>query len=216
MRRRVRTSLGTWTAELLAVAWPFLALAIALAVSMARADDRIGDQLALARVCASEGGLEATAEECAAIAAVLRSRRCAGCSLERAARLYSDRVFDLERHDRRAWVAFLRADGRQPRRWPGAIEVRSDDGSTAMVQHARWASFRDRWLALYELAGDVVRGELVHACAEVPRHWGGRLDRARAERMGLVRIDCGETRNDFYALPTVEQRAPDATSAARE
>ncbi len=185
------------------MAWPLLAIALALGIcaALARAEDRIGDHLALARVCASEAGLDGTGAECAAIAAVLRSR-CPRCSIESAARLYSDRVFDVDRQDRRAWVAFLRADGAQPRRWPGALTMQGPDGSTATIEHARWSAFRSRWLALYEVAGDVLRGDVAHACAEAPRHWGGRVDRARAERMGLRRIDCGETRNDFYALPT--------------
>jgi hypothetical protein len=162
----------------------------------AQSTERIGDHLALSRVCASEIGLNGTAEECAAILAVLRSR-CEGCSVERIARQYSDRVFDLDRQDPRAWVAFLRADGEQPRRWPSSIVVRGET-----VEYARWSSFRARWLALYEAAGRVLAGEVEHGCIGTLRHWGGRLDRARADRMGLVRLECPEAfRNDFYALP---------------
>lgn len=153
-----------------------------VAVSQAR----ITDQLALARVAASEAGLLATDDEIAAIAAVLRES-CSECSLLTSARNYSGRVFDPTRNDPRAWVAFLSPDGREPAHWPEGVS---------------WSVHRERWLAVYEAAGRVVRGDLVHRCPESPRHWGGAMDRERAARMRLVQIDCGDTRNDFYVLPS--------------
>ena len=171
----------------------------------AQSIERVGDHLALSRVCASEIGLNGTAEECAAILAVLRSRTCDGCSIEGIARRYSDRVFDLDRNDPRAWVAFLRADGRQPRRWPSSVLVRGN-----VVEHAPWSAFRERWLTLHATAGRVLRGEVDHGLPIAPRHWGGRADRARARRMGLIRIEAPETwRNDFYDLPPAEDEFVD-------
>lgn len=170
---------------------PLVGLLAALVIALAApaAAQRVDDQLALARVAVSEAGLLATDDEVAAIGAVLRSR-CERCRIATVARQYSSRVFDLERRDSRAWVAFLDPSGRRPAHWP---EV------------ASWSRFRARWLAVYETAGRVVRGDLEHRCTETPRHWGGPMDAARAARMGLVRIDCGDTRNDFYRLPRREE-----------
>lgn len=160
-------------------------LAAWLLVSSVFAQRRNLDVISLARVCASEAGLTATEDECAAIAAVLRSR-CAECRLETSARQYSSGVFNTARTDARAWIAHLREDAREPHRWPS---------------NASWQSARDRWLRLLGIAERIVRGDLEHRCELPPRHWGGSVDRARAARMRLVRVDCGETRNDFYVLP---------------
>lgn len=154
---------------------------------------RIDDQLALARVAASEAGLLATEDEIAAIGAVLRAR-CDECSITTVARQYSTRVFDLTRRDSRAWVAFLRADGREPAHWPRA---------------ASWSAYRERWLRIYEAAGRVVRGELEHRCTSPVHHWGapqaGSIDMRRALRAGWVRVDCGATRNAFWRVPAREE-----------
>lgn len=171
-----------------------VALLVLLASSPVRGQERLDDQLALARVCASELGLHsgATAEthvECAAIARVLRGR---ASSIRSGALRYSRRVFDLSRTGPRAWLVHLRPDGREPRHWPDR-------------RVANWSYYRHRWLALYEAAGRIVRGDLVDACVEAPDHWGGAMDRARAERLGLIRIDCGPTRNDFYIVPGVRR-----------
>lgn len=56
-----------------------------------------------------------------------------------------------------------------------------------------------RWSALLAVADAVVAGTITHRCAEPGvAHWGGRMDRARARRQGFIRVDCGDTRNDFY------------------
>lgn len=182
--------------------WAGVAIGILIAACAARAlsqesapPPRIGDQLALARVCASEVGIrivnEASIRECAAIAAVLRGR---SSGIESGARRYSGRVFDLERRDRRAYVAFLRPDGREPAHWPAY--------GTRGRRHAPWGAFRDRWLALYHAAGEIVQGRLEHACSSVPDHWGARygVDLERARRAGWTEADCGETRNAFWLV----------------
>jgi hypothetical protein len=177
--------------------WIIVTLLLFAAPSLAQ--DRASDQLALARVAASECGLTGcTEQEVAAIGAVLRAR-CSSCRLATSARLYSSRVFDQNRTDDRAWIAFLSPTGHEPERWPSTIRVRGE-----RVPHAPWAIYRERWLAIYEWAGRVVRGELAHACEQPPVHWGGPMDDARAARLGLVRVDCGETRNRFYVLPARE------------
>jgi hypothetical protein len=45
-------------------------------------------------------------------------------------------------------------------------------------------------------------------CDSEVHDWGGAMDRLRAERIGLIPIDCGETRNDFYARPSLVQDEP--------
>jgi hypothetical protein len=173
--------------------------------SQARAQraERITDQLALARVCASEAGLSGTPEECAAIHDVLaRKARRWDARLPWAAQAYSSRVFDRDRRDGRAWIAYLRPDGREPSNWPDVVTVRRR-GETVSVRHAPWGAFRDRWLTLYEAAGRIVRGEIPSPCAGPVDHWGMRhgIDFERAQRAGWTEVDCGQTRNAFWAIP---------------
>lgn len=134
------------------------ALLLGFFASPARAQERIDDQIALARVCVSEVGFDATVTECAAIAAVLRSR---ASSIASGAQRYSGRVFDRNRTDPRAYIADLDPSGREPARWPG-------------LPHAPWHLYRDAWLDLYRLAGEIARGALGHVCVAPPDHWGMR------------------------------------------
>lgn len=167
-----------------------MTVAIALAIALpprAYAQVRVGDQLALARVCASEIGLHAAGTdvhtaECAAIARVLAGR---SSTIASAAARYSGRVFDRDRAGGRAWVVFLDAEGREPAHWPRSV---------------RWSHFRARWLALYAAAGRIVRGELADTCVEDVDHWGMRsgVDLERAQRFGWTEVDCGATRNAFW------------------
>lgn len=164
-----------------------LVVLLSLACPVAAQSRRIPDALALARVCASEGGLLVAEHECAAIAAVLRSR-CPECSLATSARAYSGRVFDLTRDDPRAWVAHLREDGREPARWSVL---------------ASWSAHRANWLRILEAAERIVRGELTASCE--PHHWGASygIDLERALRAGWLRVDCGEgVRNLFWRRPS--------------
>lgn len=141
--------------------------------------------LVLAIICAGEAGLHPS-PDCPAIYQVLtdRSERL-GVPWERAARWYSSGYFNRRRTDPRAWLPWLRADGRRPRHWP---------------ERASWARQRAGWMALLEQAGRIVRGEEVAPCAA--EHWGDHFhDRERAERAGWRRLDCGDTRNMFWSVP---------------
>jgi hypothetical protein len=163
--------------------------------------EHLTEQLALGRIGASEIGLTGTPAELAAIHEVLSNQAARhGWTLLGTMRRYSSMVFDQSRHDGRAWVAFLRADGRAPQGWPTQVQVRRH-GELVTVPHAPWGTYRERWLTLYETAGRVLRGEVTSPCVEPVLHWGGDMDRARAEAHGLLEIECGETRNHFYALP---------------
>lgn len=189
-------------------------------------DDR---QLALARICASEEGLSAPTDGCAAIDAVISngaSRR--QVSWMRQARQGSRQSFNKRRGDPRRWIAFLTADGSEPEGWPTYAwrRVVDDDGREMLqrVLHAPWSmpdrrdDFRRRWLRIYERAGRIVRGEERHQCTlngrrEEPVYWGcptdsrGQCrDHERAERAGWVRLECGSTvRNWFYCDPRMSR-----------
>ncbi len=178
----------------------------------------IDDQLALARVCASEAGLDASAAECAAIHQVLdRRARRLHTSLTDAARAYSTRVFDPARRDARAWLAHLRPDGTEPARWPTMI-VALREGVHRVLPHAPWEVFRVRWLRLYADAGRVVRGQQPCPCEFPVDHWGMRsgIDLERAQRAGWVEVSCGPTRNAFWRIPPRSvRRAEEAAAAER-
>jgi hypothetical protein len=160
-----------------------LALAVLLCPSPAQAQDHV----TLAQIAWSECGAACAPEEMAAIATVLRRRAERWhCTFDEAARTYSQGVFDREREDGRAWLAFLTDSDREPERWPAA-------------PHAPWRAFVGRWRALRDSAARVLRGEVHHGCEVDPREWGGRMDYARAFANGLVLIRCPAThRNGFF------------------
>lgn len=171
--------------------------------AVAQHRERIDDQLALARVCASEIGFSGAFDECAAIHDVLTRRASRwDTTVAWAARAYSNRVFDRERRDRRAWIAHLRPDGRRPDGWPEMTTVRRG-GASRVVRHAPWGAYRDRWLELYEAAGRIVRGEIRSPCRGAVDHWGMRhgVDMERARRAGWTEVECGGTRNAFWRVP---------------
>lgn len=180
-----------------------LALVAVFFVTNAQAQPRIDRQLALARICASEAGLPRRSDDgweiaadCAAIHAVLEAgAERTGLSYLAYARSYSTRVFDAERDDSRAWIAHLSPTGAEPRGWPQGHVLTSRG---RMVAAPRWSHYRGAWLALYEHAGRILEGEVTHECDGAISDWGGSMDRERAQRLGMTRIECGDTRNDFY------------------
>jgi hypothetical protein len=153
--------------------------------------ERVSDQLALARICASEQGLRTDLEDCPAIYLVLeRLAERRGWTFGSAARAYSRRVFDRSRSDARAWLAFLGPSGREPARWPAA-------------PHMPWVAAQGRWRELYTRAGEILRGEVTATCDVPPDHWGCPapcVDHERATRAGWGPVDCGRTRNEFWSV----------------
>jgi hypothetical protein len=106
----------------------------------------------------------------------------------------------------RPWLRELRPDGREPTQWPTEAWVRRG-GAVTRQPHAPWSVYRQRWLDTYERAGEVVALTLDTwhewgVCQEPPEDWGGEVDDARAERIGLVRLECDGTRNRFYLRPS--------------
>jgi hypothetical protein len=185
---------------------------VVVAVPPARAQrlEHVSDELALARICVSEIGFDVgrgddldARRECAAIASVLRARdEVIDGDLGAAMRAYSSRVFDPTRRDPRAWIAHLRLDGREPAHWPTVVIERAPeaDGASRVRPHPPWAAYRALWSGALDTARAVLAGEIDHACAAAPAHWGARygVDLERARRAGWTEIDCGETGNAFY------------------
>lgn len=177
-------------------------VAFALCVTTAKAQQRMTPQLALARICASEAGLPRRSDDgwiipadCAAIHAVIEAgAERTGLSYVAYARSYSTRVFDANRSDARSWIAHLSPRGDLPQGWPQGTVMTSN----GEVPAPQWSHYRQAWLELYEHAGLVLTGELTHECDGAVSDWGGAMDRERARRLGMVRVECGDTRNDFY------------------
>lgn len=146
------------------------------------------EQLALARVCVSETGWDAT-PECAAIHEVLADRaRVIGVSYMAALCSYSSKTCDRGRSDRRRWIAWLSPSLERPRGFPS---------------HLRWASYRERWREMLRHAGAVLRGEVSSTCEEPPHYWGmpSGIDLRRAMLAGWRRIECPGARNAFWRVP---------------
>lgn len=186
---------------------------LALACPAPADAQHVPDYLMLARICVHEAGWEAEAD-CAAIHEVLMAgAEREDLSYRTYAYNYAGRA--LRGETSRAWVANLRADGREPEGWPETTIVREGD-LVSVAAHAPWSMYRERWLRTIELARRVLSGEVRAQCAEPVHDWGGRVDRGRARRLGLVEVDCGETRNDFYARPALRVDAPVAEVPAAD
>lgn len=188
-------------------------------------------EVALARLCISEANWEcfSTGDGLGIHEVISRGAAMQNVRYETYARAYAGRLFGARPHDvaRLRWVGQLQADCAEPEAWPETITHRNRDGSVEVRPHAPWRSFRQRCLAVFERARQVV-AEMTYddidewAICERPVHdWGGWMDRARAERIGLVEVDCDtftsttdengevqsvrtETANDFYCRPSLD------------
>jgi len=188
------------------------AVALVASVAPAVADGpRISDQLALARICASEAGLPERRPEggwrffddCPAIyAAIDFGARQTDMRWQSFARAYSRRVMNQTITGPRAWVAHLEASGAEPSGWPTVVTRMRRDGTASVEPHPPWRAYREAWRALYEHAGEVLAGRVTAPCEGPVSDWGGTMDRERAERIGLIDVECGTTVNDFYIRPS--------------
>lgn len=170
----------------------------------ARADEDISREgLLLARICAHEAGWDAhETGDCAAIHEVLwRGAMRHNLSYRAYAYAYSGRA--LRGETSRAYFAELDADGSEPPSWPRYVTRRREDGAVSVLPGPSWSSYRYRWLDLLAYAEAIVHDgpDASSPCAEPVHDWGGVVDMERAERIGLVVVDCGETRNLFYRRP---------------
>lgn len=190
------------------------AISLATCAPVSSAQTRITDQLALARICASEAGLPERRQEggwrftddCAAIyRAISFGAEHTGMRWQGFARAYSGRVFDQTLTTPRAWVAHLAPDGSEPRNWPTQRFVAQRDGTSRVLPHAPWSAYREAWLALYQHAGEVIAGRAIAPCEGPVSDWGGAMDHERAVRIGLIPVVCGTTLNEFWLRPSWSQ-----------
>lgn len=168
-------------------------------------------ELTLARVCASEAGLQTDTNDCAAIHQVLvRGARQRHMDYIEYAMAYAGSAFDGSGN--RPWLMELDEAGTEPRRWPRmrTRRVRTAQGMRIVAGPGpSWRRYRRRWLDLLAHARQIVRGHIRVSCE--PEHWGCPQDRLRqcrdherAVRAGWQLVDCGETKNEFWAVPEAE------------
>lgn len=175
---------------------------------------RMTPAVALGRLCISEAGWECfdRGDGLAIHEVILRGAERDGVSYATAARNYAGRLFGARPHDvpRLRWVGALTPDCSEPANWPRTASSRNRDGTYSIHPHPPWSSFRDRCLAVFARAEEVIAANPINTvddwsvCMRPVHDWGGWMDRERAERIGLVAVDCGETRNDFYCRPGVD------------
>lgn len=187
---------------------------VALAQATQR-QERLTPALFLARVSVNEAGWTSfeTGDMVAIHEVFLRGATFQQVSYLAYATHYSQRVAGLRpsTSGRIAWTMNLRSDGREPTNWPRYVEGRrapTGDGPVQVRPHPAWSNFRAGWLATLAHAAEVVTWTLDDhdewgRCDGEVHDWGSpRLDRARAERLGLIEVECGDTANDFWARPS--------------
>ncbi len=144
--------------------------------------------LLLARICVNEAGFDAP-QDCVAIAEVVRTN--SGVITPGALELHAPRATGaraaLNAHQ--AWTQQLDAAGSEPASWHAAHPG------------VPWSRYRARWLRVLRGCELIVRGVVPAVCSRPPIAWGGVMDRHIAQRRGLVRVDCGVTRNEFWSRP---------------
>lgn len=159
-------------------------------VSFGQIERRASDAEVLARISVHEAGWEDTGDMEAIFGVLSVGGERAGISWRSFARSYARRLHAGSVS--RLWASQLNERCAEPPSWPGP-------------PHAPWSAYRERCEAVMVRAREVLSGARVHGCPVPPEDWGGRVDRARARRLGLVRIECArgdvDTRNDFYLRP---------------
>lgn len=179
------------------------------AAQVAPMRSRLSPALALARICVSEAGWDCftTGDGYAIHEVLLRGAERHAMTYSTFARTYSPRAVGDHPGRLRPWIGGLREDGDEPYSWPRITTRPRRDGMVGVEPHPPWSSYRERWLGVLAQAREVALWTLGDVeewgLCEGPVHdWGGAMDRARAERIGLIEVECGDTSNDFYARPS--------------
>lgn len=188
-----------------------LASLISLFGSIVTSQRRATDVELLARITVHETGWEDTGDM-EAIYAVLREGAAREDISWRAfLGRYSSRLVsgDVDR----AWAAELTESCERPPSWPTTAYARLRDGTMVLRPHASWSAYSERCRAVMERAREVLAGERADGCERPPHDWGGRVDRDRARRLGLIEVDCSlgdvETIGDYYVRPSlIDVEAP--------
>lgn len=187
--------------------------------------ERIPSYLALARICVSEAGWGCfeSGDGLAIHEVLLQGADREEMSYVSFARAYSGRVMGARSHSstRLAWVSGLNEAGTAPLNWPRVTTRRMRDGMYRVEEVPPWSHYRARWMAVLDRAREVVRLSLDgraewSPCQSAVHDWGGTMDRSRAERIGLIPVECGETSNDFYARPSLVASDEEPERASEE
>jgi len=149
-------------------------------------------QLALARICVSESGFQVRTNDCTLIYHALRTRSRTGEITIGIMRAYSGRSFDTERTDNHRWIPHLNHNFSEPRGWRETVTI-------------PWSARRPGFQAVYEHVGTLLRTRPDNPCSMRIDHWGARGFRRNLHLSnGWRLISCGETLNDFWSLPEIE------------
>lgn len=191
----------------------FLALMTLVSAATSSAQSRLTPEVALMRLCISEAGWECidTGDGLAIHEVISRGSLRQEVSYTSFARAYAGRLLGSRPHSvsRLRWVGQLDARCREPHDWPRVVTTRGRDGTVQVRPHAPWGAFVERCRAVMAWAQEAIQAYPVATvdtwgpCAQAVHDWGGAMDRERARRLGLVRVSCGDTRNDFYARPSL-------------
>ena len=174
--------------------------------------------VALARLCISEAGWDCfTSGDGLAIHEVIsRGSERQGVRYTSYARAYAQRLFGARPHDvpRLRWVGQINEACDEPSDWPTTITSRRRDGTIQVSPHAPWSAYRAQCQHVMTVAAEISRLTIENVsewsiCSQPVHDWGGHMDRARAERIGLVPVDClpndaERTHNDFYCRPSLD------------
>jgi len=196
----------------------FVLAGLACLTPTTTAQRRVSDLELLVRTAVHEAGWQDTGDMEAIYAVLAAGAAREGIRFSSYARAYSSRLHagDVSRR----WAAELTEDCAAPPSWPRFAYQRR--GEEVLVRpHPPWAHYRARCLEVVARARRVLAGELVHRCERTPHDWGGRLDRERAARLGLVPLVCepgpdGPPRGDYYARPSLLRAESVAESATAE
>lgn len=182
-------------------AW-LAAIALVPAVAAQARSRRATDAEMLVRTTVHEAGWADTGDMEAIYAVLTAGAEREGISFRAFARRYSSHLHagDVTRR----WASELVESCAAPPSWPEIVTVRRR-GYVEVLEHAPWRAYQERCRAVFARAHRVIAGELTHRCERAPHDWGSpRLDRARALRLGLIRVDCGpSTHNDYYLRPSL-------------
>jgi hypothetical protein len=164
----------------------FLAWSLILAILLGSADARADfsrDTVWLARCMVSEADTEAVLDHLAIAAVISKRSKKLGISITSMVRRYCKGLGPRDRKSPRIrWVSALDVSVRAPRSWT------SDNGT--------WERYRERWFNVLVVADLALQGDAYDPCGGRAEHWGGKMD---TPDITLIRIDCGPTKNIFYA-----------------
>lgn len=188
--------------------WITMGAAIGFPARHATSQRRPTDVEVLARIAVHETGWEDTGDLEAIYAVLHNGAEREGISFQAFARSYSSRL--MAGTVTRSWAAQLTEACTRPPSWPRVTtrcHGRGEDRMCAVEPHAAWSGYVDRCRAVVARARETIAGERTHHCEREPHDWGGRVDRERARRLGLIEVECSagdvETIGDYYARPSL-------------